>query len=58
VRPVRVPEGGYLDLIVMASFSLFLFISSMSNNRRIIRGEAWVLLVSYLAYMGWRSLSL
>lgn len=57
VRPVEVPEGGYLDLIAMASFSLFLFMVSMSNNRRIIRGEAMILLVAYFSYVGWRSVS-
>jgi cation:H+ antiporter len=57
VRPVKVPDLGHLDLIAMAGFSLFLFIVSMSNNRRIIRGEAWTLLLAYLAYVSWRSLS-
>lgn len=57
VRPVEVPEGGYTDLIAMAGFSLFLFTVSMSNNRRIIRGEAGALLVAYVGYLAWRSFS-
>jgi len=55
VRPVEVPDGGYTDLIAMACFSLFLFVVSMSNNRRIIRGEAAVLLLAYFSYVGWRA---
>ena len=57
IRPVEVPEGGYTDLIAMAGFSLFLFMVSMSNDRRIIRWEAGALLVGYFGYVGWRSIS-
>ena len=55
VLPIQVPPGGHLDLLVVALLSLVLFLVSMTNNRQIIRGEAIVILLSYLAYVGWRS---
>jgi cation:H+ antiporter len=55
VRPIPVPPGGHLDLIVVALLSLILFGVSATANRRIIRGEAALLLLSYLLYMAWRS---
>lgn len=57
VRPVGIPDGGHMDLIALGGISLFLFVVSMTNNRRIIRGEASVLLIGYLGYMLWRSLT-
>ncbi len=56
VRPVPVPAGGHLDLLVMALLSLILFLVSMTHMRQIIRYEAAGLLGLYVAYMGWRSL--
>jgi cation:H+ antiporter len=55
VRPIPVPPGGHLDLLVVALLSLILFLVSMTNNRQIIRTEASGLLVLYLAYIIWRS---
>ena len=55
VRPIPIPAGGHLDLMVVALLSLLLFAVSATASRRIIRGEAVLLLVSYLAYMTWRS---
>ena len=56
VAPVPVPEKGHIDLVVVASFSLVLFGVSMTNNRRIIRWEAVVLLLAYVGYISWRYL--
>ena len=55
VRPVPVPPGGHLDLLLMALLSLILFLVSMTHNRQIIRTEAVGLLVLYFVYMIWRS---
>jgi cation:H+ antiporter len=55
VRPIPVPPGGQLDLLMMALLSLMLFAVSMSSERRIVRGESLVLLGGYLAYIVWRS---
>lgn len=55
VRPIEVPPGGHLDLFVVGVLSMILFLVSLSNNRRIIRAEACILLVIYLGYIGWRS---
>ena len=55
VRPVPVPAGGHLDLLVIAIFSLILFGVSMTNNRQIIRTEAMLMLSGYVGYLVWRS---
>jgi cation:H+ antiporter len=56
VRPIPIPLGGHLDLLVVALLSLILFLVSMTNDRRIIRTEASGLLVIYVVYIVWRSL--
>ena len=56
VAPVEVPPGGHLDLLVMGLLSLMLFGVSSTSTRHIIRGEAAVLMASYLGYLTWRSL--
>ena len=56
VRPVPVPDGGHLDLIVVSVLSVLLFLVSNTGDRKIIRGEALLLLVGYFSYMTWRSL--
>ncbi len=55
VRPIPVPAGGHLDLLVVAALSLVLFGVSTTQQRVIIRGEAGFLLISYLGYLVWRS---
>ncbi|MGH0028612.1 MAG: calcium/sodium antiporter [Myxococcota bacterium] len=55
VRPIRVPAGGHLDLMVVALLSLVLFAVSATASRRIIRGEALLLLGIYFGYMVWRA---
>jgi cation:H+ antiporter len=55
IRPVPIPAGGHLDLLIVAALSLLLFVVSMTANRRIIRGEAAMLLAGYLAYIIWRA---
>jgi cation:H+ antiporter len=55
LRPVPVPLGGHLDLIVVGALSLLLFVLSVTSRRRIIRSEAVVLLLSYGAYILWRA---
>jgi cation:H+ antiporter len=55
VRPIPIPAGGHLDLLVVAVLSLMLLGVSASANRQIIRGEAMVLLTAYVGYMAWRS---
>lgn len=55
VRPVPVPGGGHIDLAVVALLSIVLFFVSYTNDRKIIRGEAGLLLIGYLGYIGWRA---
>ena len=55
IRPIPVPPGGHLDLLVVAALSLVLFAVSVSHRREIVRTEAYVLLAAYLGYLSWRS---
>lgn len=55
VRPIPVPPGGHVDLLVLAGLSLALYAVSASRRREIVRTEACVLLAVYLGYLGWRS---
>jgi cation:H+ antiporter len=55
IGSVPVPLHGEFDLAVVALFSLILFLVSMTNNRRILRTEATLLLALYFSYLGWRS---
>jgi len=57
VRPIPIPAGGHLDLLVVALLSLMLFGVSATANRRIIRGEALLLLSVYVGYILWRASS-
>jgi cation:H+ antiporter len=55
IAPIPVPEGGHLDLLVVALLSVILFLVCFTTNRKIIRTEALLLLLLYFAYIGWRS---
>ena len=56
LRPIAIPIGGHIDLGVMFLLSVMLMAVSVSGRRRIIRTEASLLLLTYLAYMVWRSM--
>lgn len=56
LRPIAVPPGGHLDLLCAGALSLLLLAVSLTASRRIVRGEAALLLVSYFGYVGWRTL--
>jgi cation:H+ antiporter len=58
LRPVPVPLGGHVDLAVCAGLSLILFFVCGTADRRIIRSESALLLVSYFSYVGWRAFHL
>jgi cation:H+ antiporter len=51
LRPVPVPDGGLLDMIVVIGLSTLLWLTSASGGQRIIRTEAVLLLTVYLGYM-------
>lgn len=51
LRPVPVPPGGFLDMIVVIGLSTLLWLTSASGGRKIIRTEAVLLLAVYLSYM-------
>lgn len=51
IADVPVPSGGIPDLLVVISLSALLWLTSISQNRTIIRAEATLLLGLYVGYM-------
>ena len=58
IRPVPVPTGGLLDMVVVIGLSTLLWLTSSSGGQKIIRTEAVLLLIVYLSYMTTRTLLL
>jgi cation:H+ antiporter len=58
LRPVPVPEGGVLDIVVVIGLSTLLWLTSASGGQKIIRTEAVLLLTVYVTYMVTRSVIL
>lgn len=54
VRPVPIPEGGRLDLVVMALLSVILLPVAIRSQRTITRGEGAFLFSTFLVYIIWR----
>ncbi len=54
IRPVPVPRGGSSDLVALGLFSLVL-LPFAGTRKSLSRGEGFLLLTGYLAYMSWRS---
>jgi cation:H+ antiporter len=55
IRPLAIPVGGMLDLIVMALFAAVLLPIAMTHRGTIVRAEGVVLLVGYAGYIAWRA---
>jgi cation:H+ antiporter len=55
IRPIPIPPNGLLDLGMTAALSVALLALSLTGGRRIMRAQATLLVVAYLAYAGWRS---
>jgi cation:H+ antiporter len=53
---IPVPEGGLADIIVVICLSALLWLTSITQDRTIIRAEAVLLLALYLGYMLARTL--
>ena len=58
LRPVPVPAGGLLDMVVVIGLSTLLWLTSASGGQKIIRTEAVLLLTVYLTYMVTRTVLL
>ena len=58
IRPVPVPTGGLLDMVVVIGLSTLLWLTSSSGGQKIIRTEAVLLATVYLGYMTARTLML
>jgi cation:H+ antiporter len=56
VRPISIPQGGALDLWVLAGLSVLLLFVSSTRNRIIVRSEAVTLMLIYIGYLTWRVL--
>lgn len=54
VRPLPVPLGGQIDLLVMLALSLVLFPLAVSGQNRISGFEGGFLLIAYVGYLTWR----
>jgi cation:H+ antiporter len=54
IRELALPEGGVTDLWVMVALSVIL-LPFAARQRRLGRAEGAFLLVSYIAYMSWRT---
>ena len=55
IRPLEIPEHGMKDLFCALGLSIALLVVSMTNDRRILRVEAGLLLTVYIAYLSWRA---
>jgi cation:H+ antiporter len=55
ITPIMIPDGGMLDLAVTAVLSLALLLTARTHSQLILRWEGAGLLLSYLAYMTWRT---
>jgi cation:H+ antiporter len=56
IRPVTIPAGGHIDLLVMAFLSVVLLPIAIRSGRTITRGEGAFLMAVFFAYLGWRLL--
>ena len=56
VADIPVPEGGIPDLLVVICLSGLLWLTSISQDGKIIRAEATLLLGLYLGYIGARTI--
>ena len=57
VRPVPVPAGGLLDLLVTLGVSALLLVIAVWGRARITRGEGLFLLLVWAVYGTWRTLT-
>jgi cation:H+ antiporter len=55
IHSVPVPDGGYVDMLMMLALSVVLLPFAISGKHRISRVEGGILLVAYLAFIGWRA---
>jgi cation:H+ antiporter len=54
IRPVAIPAGGHVDLLVMAFLSVALLPIAVRSDRTITRGEGAFLMAVFSGYLGWR----
>ncbi len=54
IRPVPVPAGGIMDLLILMALSALVMPISIRSHRTVTRSEGAFLLCLYLAYLAWR----
>ncbi|MHC4996338.1 MAG: calcium/sodium antiporter [Planctomycetota bacterium] len=54
-QPIAVPDGGVLDLLLMAGLSLVLLPMALLGGHNINRVHGALLLLTYVVYLTWRS---
>jgi len=54
IAPIEIPEGGSLDLAVMALLTAVLLPIAIRSGRLVTRGEGVFLLTIFVAYLSWR----
>lgn len=57
IRPIPIPNGGHIDLMVMAFLTVILLPIAIRSDRTITRGEGAFLMAVFVAFLGWRILS-
>lgn len=57
LRPIPIPQGATLDLLLLSALSVLLWLVSMSQGHKILRAEGALLLGIYLTYLTMRSIS-
>jgi cation:H+ antiporter len=56
IRPIPLPAGGVIDLVVLGVVSVALIPMFLLGQRRISRTQGLILLVGYWVYLAWRTL--
>jgi cation:H+ antiporter len=54
IRPLPLPDSGYRDLVALVVCSLVLWVFALTSDRRIMRWEGLILLLTWAGYVFWR----
>ena len=56
IRPIPIPDGGHVDLLLMAGLSAALLPVTIRGPRMVTRAEGGLLLAAYVSFVVWRTL--
>lgn len=57
IRPMAIPKDGHIDLLATAALSLMFVATAVTKGHKIIRTEGLLLMLAYVVYVTWRTLS-